>query len=391
MARVRVRSRFFVFILLIIVLAAAVTFLLLKNRKAGTVTSGSLKLSMPADCIIIRDEINISTEKFDKIIFRVSEAQRVESGDLVAEIFKWGYNDEVMQSLLNVQKDILNRQLLQLEGIENPELDYLNGEVEALSAKIRSVTMDEQQNDLLSLEWELKELMQKRIEYLKGSVQATEILNSLYAEEQNRQNQIEEWKSEIRSLDSGVVSFYFDGFEQVLSADKIETLNADLIKRVLKRAKAESIESENLLYRLINSSHWYCAFITPSSQAVRLTENEEYTVIFEGYYDRPYIGRALKYAVSGNDVVNVLEFNQDIGPLLSTRIAKCTLNKDAAGLKVPLSAIDIQNGIPGITVQNGDHAGWVEVNVLAADDSDAIISASAGSALISEGTGYIKR
>jgi putative membrane fusion protein len=232
--------------------------------------------------------------------------------------------------------------------------------------------------------------MQRRIDYLKNSVQATETLSSLYAEEQNRIAQIEEWKSDIVTAGSGLVSFYFDGFEQVLCADKLNTLNADLIKRVLKGSKSTAAGSADNLYRLINSEHWYCSFITPSAEALRLAEDEEYTVVFEGYYDRPYIGRALRSSVSGNDVVNILEFDQDIGPLYSTRIADCVLYKEVQGLKVPLKSIDIKNGLPGINIKNNGGSEWIEVNVLAADDENAIISASDNARTLTPGTEYIK-
>ena len=53
-------------------------------------------------------------------------------------------------------------------------------------------------------------------------------------EEQNRLLQIDEWKSEVRSVGSGLISFYFDGYEQAVRADNLELLNVDLIKKVLK-------------------------------------------------------------------------------------------------------------------------------------------------------------
>jgi putative membrane fusion protein len=390
MSRVKIKKKFFVFIVFLLLAAIAIPLIVLGSRGVGTIENGAIKLSMPAECILIRDEVSVSTEKFDKIIFKVPEAQETESGTLVAQIFKWGYNDEIMQSLLNVQKEILAQQMAQLEGIENPDLTQLNGEIDALLSDIRSVTMEGEPKDLLDLEWALKELMQRRIDYLKNSVQATETLSSLYAEEQNRIAQIEEWKSDIVTAGSGLVSFYFDGFEQVLCADKLNTLNADLIKRVLKGSKSTAAGSADNLYRLINSEHWYCSFITPSAEALRLAEDEEYTVVFEGYYDRPYIGRALRSSVSGNDVVNILEFEQDIGPLYSTRIADCVLYKEVQGLKVPLKSIDIKNGLPGINIKNNGGSEWIEVNVLAADDENAIISASDNARTLTPGTEYIK-
>lgn len=390
MARVRFKKKFFIFVGLFIISAALIIIFVLNNQREGTATNGSINLTIQPESILIRDEVSVSTEKFDKIIFKVPEAERTENGTLVAQIFKWGYNDEIMQSLLSVQKEILSQQLNQLEGIENPELTRLNGEIESILSDIRSVTMNGEPDNLLILEWTLKELMQQRIEYLKSSVQATEILNTLYAEEHSRFAQIEGWKSDIVTTESGLVSFYFDGFEQILNAKKMDTLNADLIKKALRGSKVTDSSVDNFLYRLINVNHWYCAFITPSSQALRLVEGEEYTVIFEGHYDRPYVGRALKPTVSGNDVVNVLEFGMDIGPLHSTRTVNCIISKEVQGTKVPLDAIEIKDGLPGINMQINGKIDWVEVDVLAADDEHAVIKTADKIYTIASGAKYIK-
>ena len=89
------------------------------------------------------------------------------------------------------------------------------------------------------------------------------------------------------------------------------------------------------------------------------------------------MGVAKETVVNENGVVNMLEFNEDIGELISVRSVKVSLSADMVGLKVPLKAILFDKGVPTLTVDGKP----VHLNVLSADDDTAIIAAKDGSAL----------
>jgi hypothetical protein len=82
------------------------------------------------------------------------------------------------------------------------------------------------------------------------------------------------WTRDIKNTSgTGIVSFYFDGYEQVLNVNKLSTINSALVKTVVKGGNtANTVEttSETPLYRINNNTHWFIAFVTNATDPMRL-------------------------------------------------------------------------------------------------------------------------
>ena len=144
------------------------------------------------------------------------------------------------------------------------------------------------------------------------------------------------------------------------------------------------------LYRIINNTHWFIAFVTNATDPMRLAEGEQYSVLFQNYSDQQYTATARASQVSENAVVNILEFNTDIGKLIGARTVAATISKSAQGLVVPLSAIQIISGVPGINISYGDSVLRVEVDILAQSDNKAVIRAHNATDNLTAGMKYVK-
>ncbi len=229
---------------------------------------------------------------------------------------------------------------------------------------------------MLTIENDIKSLLTQRCTVLRQYVQADEALNALYSEAEAKKAQLAEYTSEVMAKGSGVVSFYFDGYEQVLNADMLDVISAELVNKVLNNAAGgSSTGTENLLYRLVEPTRWYMAFVTPRDQALRLCAGQTYAVRAEGYPDKQFMATALEPVVNENGVVNMLQFGEDIGELISVRSVKISLSAEMSGLKVPLKAISFEKGVPVLPVEGTN----VPLNVLCADGDTAIVSAKEGS------------
>ncbi|MDL2217075.1 hypothetical protein LJC27_00275 [Christensenellaceae bacterium OttesenSCG-928-M15] len=393
MAKVRFRFRFYVMIALLVVVLGVAIFLIVAGSKEGEIQSGAIRLSYDTKSVIIRDEQTFTTESYEKVLFDVIEGAQVEQGQQIAQVFRWGYQEETMQTLLDVQKEILTQQLASLDGIIRQDLEETTSAITLKEQEIRAAARGDNAKDMLGLELELKELLNRRSEILKD-IQANETLTELYSREQQQVDNINTWKRNITNdAGMGVISFYFDGYEGALSATKLDLLTSDLVSGVLRGSGATSTvqtESENPLYRLMDDQHFFIAFLTDKSTAFRVVAGEEYTVIFAGYADRPYTGTAYGSFVSGNQVVNILEFRQQMGDLTGVRVVEANILKDASGLQVPLDAIAYdEEGMPGIERKSGDTTTFIEIDVLSADAEQAIIRAKNGTDLVA-GQQYVK-
>ena len=393
-SRKRIKGRFFLMILILVGFIALVVVVANALKKTGEIQFGSLGADLEVNAAIIRDEKVIMSEPYEKITFDVVEGETVNNDQVIAQLYKRGYQDETMVTLLNLQKQIYDYQMQLLGGQAPQELIDLNTNIDEVEKQIRAVSRGQSTLDMLDLEQTLKDLEDQRVTLLQSVVTADTTLTQLYSDLKSQQNVMSSWKRDILNTGgTGIVSFYFDGYEQVLNVNKLSTINSALVKTVVNggnTAKNADSTSEVPLYRIINNTHWFIAFVTNATDPMRLAEGEQYSVLFQDYSDQQYTATARASQVSENAVVNILEFNTDIGKLIGARTVAATISKSAQGLVVPLSAIQIISGMPGINISYGDSVLRVEVDILAQSDNKAVIRAHNASDNLTAGMKYVK-
>jgi len=393
-SRKRIKGRFFLMILILVGFIALVIVVANVLKKTGEIEFGSLGADLEVNAAIIRDEKVIMSEPYEKITFDVVEGETVNNDQVIAQLYKRGYQDETMVTLLNLQKQIYDYQMQLLGGQAPQELLDLNANIDEVELQIRAVSRGQSTLDMLDLEQTLKDLEDQRITLLQSVVTADTTLTQLYSDLKSQQNVMSSWKRDIKNTGgTGIVSFYFDGYEQVLNVNKLSTINSALVKTVVNggnTAKNAESTSEVPLYRIINNTHWFIAFVTSATDPMRLAEGEQYSVLFQNYSDQQYTATARASQVSENAVVNILEFNTDIGKLIGARTVAATISKSAQGMVVPLSAIQIISGMPGINISYGDSVLRVEVDILAQSDNKAVIRAHNASDNLTAGMKYLK-
>ena len=393
-SRVRLKGRFFLMIFGVVGFISLIVIIANLTKNTGEIQFGTLGADMEVSAAIIRDETTIMTEPYEKITYNVVEGATVSNEQVIAQVYKRGYQDETMVTLLNLQKQIYTYQLQLLGGQQPAELAELNTSIETVESQIRYVSRGESDLDMLDLEQSLKGLQNQREARLKTIVTPDTTLNQLYNDLTSQQSRMSGWRKEIKdTCGTGIVSFYFDGYEQVLNVNKLSTINSALIKNVVKGGNTASTSestSELPLYRIINNTHWFIAFVTDSSDPMRLAEGEQYTVLFKDYSEEALTATARACTVSENAVVNILEFNVDIGKLIGARTVSATVSKSAQGLVVPLKAIEMVNGVAGINISYGDTVLRVEVDILSQDGKKAVIRAHNASDTLTAGQKYVK-
>lgn len=390
--KVRIKPKFYIILTVFLAIVGSVVLLVINMVRDGELTVGEMQLAYPAKAVLLRDETIVSAERYDRVLFDVLEGATVNEGDPIAEVFKWGYQEDTMQTLLNVQKEIYEYQLSLVEDIVNADLDALQAQIKQKQLAIRSAIGGETEGDVLTLEQELKALLTQRSDMLRELVQPDENLTVLYEQENVQLNNLSSWKSDmVNTAGSGVVSFYFDGYEQALDTQKLDMVNADLIAEVIKNGGAVTNVDTTVdrpLYRLVNRAHFYLAFLTDSASPFRLVRGETYQIVVNEEYAAPFTGVALAPVIYDKQVVNLLEVHQDMGDLMNVRLASVVIGKQVNGLRVPLDAIDMQNNIPGILRVAGEDTQWIEVEVLAVDEEEAIIRAANADSRLVEGARY---
>ncbi len=387
--RVRLRGRFFLILFGMMGFVALGIVLLTGSGGTAEARYGDVTGTIDMTAAIIRDESTVSTDRYEKIIFSVVEGQSVANGAQIAQVFRLGYQDESTVTLLRLQREIYEYQKSMIGADAAAGLADIETRIADLEAQIRDAARGDSDADMLQLEQSLKSLQTERATYLQNNVQADATLTSLYSSLAEQENALSNWtRNIVNSAGNGVVSFYFDGYERVLNASQIDTINAALINSVVRGGNTASslstTTSETPLYRLVQNTHWYIAFVTRADEPMRTTAGEQYYVVFDDYSTLTYQGTALAPIVTESSVVNILEFNVDIGDLLDIRTVNAIVTKSAQGVMVPVDAIAYEAGIPSVEVQSGEATYRVTVNILAADEDNAVVApANASDTLIS--------
>ncbi len=388
------KGRFYAVLLGFAAVLSLAVFLARVGLHGNEIAYGSIGAELDMSGVIVRDEAVVRTEAYEKVTFDVVEGQTVEDGTLIAEVFKRGYQDETMVTLLNLQKQVYAHQMELLAGTVPPELADVDTRILTVEDQIRAASRGQTDLDMLALEQSLKDLQSERSTVLRTLVSADPQLTTMYSQLDEQQNSVKSWKRDVvNSAGTGIISFYFDGYEQALAINKLSTINADLIDKVVAGGNTsvvkESVE-DIPLYRLIKPTHWYLLFVTKATDPLRLSAGEKYFITFTDYSDQVYEATAREPAVSDKQIVNILEFSTDIGKLVGVRMVSAKVTKSAQGLVVPVDAIDIVNGVAGLNIKYGDQPLRVEIDVLAEDGKKAVIRARNSTDTLAVGQKYIK-
>ncbi len=388
--RFKVKGRFYLFLLACLLAGGVLLGVILNGRNAGVVRAGRMNATLEATVVFIRDEQCVGVDRYDRISFYVDEGAVVSGAEDIALVYKWGYSDDMMQSLLTVEGQIYSAQKTLLAGVENADLASIELQIQQKRLAVRSATLGGG-GDLLTLQRELADLLNQRAAFLLATVQPTSALTELYAAQAERLAQLDTYREKVVAPGGGRVSFYFDGYEQILNTDKLDTVNASLISSVVSGSSdLLSGATSNFVYRLVNPNLWYLAFVTPRSQALRLCAGQQYTISFEECPGLQFSGTAMASAVSDGGVLNLLEIAQDMGELFRTRKLKATVTTELDGYIVPLDFISVKDGVATVTVDGGDAEYTIEVNVVATDGGDALVRAAKADGSLGAGMRCVK-
>lgn len=385
----RIDPKIFVIIGVLLAVIAVLLVILLYHGKEETTERGAMMMSLEnVSTVIIRDEEVYSSSEYARISCLVEEGASVTTGERIATVYKLGYNDELMLSLLASREDVYNAQMARIGDTKDAKLDEMNAAVADAKSRIEASVLQNSGEDLLALYRTLNTVLKERMEYLRVKVQETENLRALYSTVESKEELISAWTEDVVAQGDGAVSFYFDGYEQAINAEKLNMLSGDLVKRVLSDSGAATWTTgdKTKACRVVNRNKWYAAFITGSESLTRLAAGVEYDVTITGY--GTHTGVALEPMISGRQVVNLIEFTDDIGALINVRTAKANVTSPVSGIKVKGNAIRFEDGVPYLELLMSESHYSIRVDILAVQEDFVIVRPHESGDILNEGVRY---
>ncbi len=121
----------------------------------------------------------------------------------------------------------------------------------------------------------------------------------------------------------------------------------------------------------MNPNDWYCAFLTPTTEPLRVAPGTDYSVDIDGYGS--FNGTGVTSFVNGKYVVNIIRFTEDIGALIDVRTCTISIRCEAEGMMIESRAIQFKDGETYIEIVTSNGRANVYVDVLAEDGKNAIV------------------
>lgn len=383
--RRRVTGKFYI---ILAVIAAIIAFAVYMTRddtvREVLVEAGSIGQTRELEAVVMRNETVVNTESYARVDYVAEECALVSAGDTVASIYASGYSEKEMASLEDTRKDIRDYYNQILENILDSTLEQYTLQVSQRALELQTIIQGKEQGNLLTVQAQLEQAMTERQDYLRTSKREETQLSNLYQRETQLMNSIASWKRDYTAPVSGIVSFYLDGYESLLSPNNWDNITVNDLHGVI-RGDRPSVTNESRgstpLFKVIDSSAWSVLLITDNASDLPVV-GQAYSLTLKGYEDYVYSATVSDIKRFDSETMIRMEIDQDVLPAINLRTTHASIGTQYAGLRVPINAVYTVNGVTGVYRHNGDTYDFIPVTVTASDSEYALIEP------VSEGAVY---
>ena len=372
----RVTGRFYIFLLILLI----IVFLIVRphlnfGSKECIIMEAKSELTQNMDCVIIRDETVAASESTAHIEYVAAEGTLVNAGDTVAYVYSAGYSESLLQKLEETRSKIQDyHKTVILNNIKDDTLARYDTIVNMMAAEFKALVNHDSYGSLLTAARRLETAMVNRQEYLRQNKREDVKLSKLYDEETTRLNSIQSWRKEEKAAQSGVISFYMDGYEGALSSETLPSITAADVNTVLAGGSLGSTlgAKETAVYRIVNQNQWYVALVT-DAKTWNPVVGQPYTLQLEGFEDLSFTAFVTSVQKESGTILAIFQINDPIGSLLYQRTGRARLTATISGLSVSSKALSEENGQLGVWLIDEGGETFVPVEVLSTNGSDALI------------------
>ncbi len=326
----------------------------------ATVTPYEAGAGYYASGFVVREE-ELLYSQYGTTVLNCAEGAHVAANDTVAT----GYRSEDAKTR-QTRIDELSGQIEQLQYAWSAvssvyDQAALDADIAGDLAQLSRYLALRDMNSVSDLSPELKGLILRRTgsDSDSGSLQAR--ISTLQAELETLEAQSAGDTSAILAGKAGTFSAAVDGYESVLTPERLIEMTV---------AEFESVQPDetdaNAIGRLVTSATWYYACVVPASELSGVEEGDRATLTFARDYYQPVTMRVAR--LGGNEAGSrLLVLSSDRAlqnvTLLRQQSAEIVFTS-YSGLRVPKSAVRVENGQTGVYILEGTLAKWKPITIL---------------------------
>ncbi len=352
---------------------------LVNNEEARTaiVTVKEQGSTYSGSAVIVRDEVVYTQEGVSDIVYIAQENASVSRGDPVCTVYATGFSSREFTQLSAYRKQIKDYLNLLRNQSDTPDtrLQLLENTIFSRAVETRSLVQGFQ-GSLLSQETLLSEAVTARYDYLRQKYPDDTKLTRLYDNERNQMQRIDTWTKQYTAGDSGIISFYTDGFEDALNLSTAESYSPAQVRSMYNGAVPDTFQRGRDLtdiYRLVRPYEWSVLMLA-DDQRWNPAIGDVYQIMIESFDNTVVPGEVTGVTRSGGDLLVRLRVTSSVEPVLNIRSCHVQLSTSIVTYAVPTSAIVSKDGILGVVVQFKEGKFIVPVNIVSQDATQTYVT-----------------
>lgn len=243
---------------------------------AGLVEQGS---SIMLEGVIFREEEPIKTQNQGDMRPYYSNGERVTVDSAVAEVYSQTVGLDINAQIESIEEQIEIFERSNVKGLVSVvDIEALQGEIDKLYTSLMLATANNENYKVSQIEKELTICLNKMRIY-RGEVKSYKSeIESLKAQLEALYNSFKGEKEYIYADNGGYFYHSCDGYEDVLTYEKLLTLTPDNIKVLTSQTKGNAKMSSQYTCKFVYNSTWKLASVCDEATASLLRAGEEYTI-----------------------------------------------------------------------------------------------------------------
>ena len=362
------------FILVLIYLVYAVYLLVKEPTDKVTVDKGTLYLEETDIGYVIRDEQVVKGNNYKNGMEQIkNEGEKTAKGESIYRYYS-NNEDKLKEQIADldnkIQETLEKKKKKNNSGIKLADIKMLENQ---LDEKIEVLSKLTDISKITEYKKQINNVITKKAK-LSGETSATgSYLKQLYNQRAELENQLNSGAEYIKAPVSGIVSYKYDGLEEMLTPNNFSTLSKEFLEK-LDLKTGQLIATSDECGKIIDNSKCYIATISSSKEAKNAKLDDKVQVRLS---NAKVIDAKICYISQENEeeTIIVLEINKQIGELANYRkISFDLIWWSDTGLKVPNKAIVQENDLNYVVRNRAGNFEILLVKVKRKNDKYSIVS-----------------
>ncbi len=324
--------------------------------------------------VIARNEMLYETENKTSVDFVASEGSKVSRSSVICKVYSSGYNQTEINRLQTQREEIQNYHVNQvLSTYVDAALDAENDEIDSLAQQVRTLVQGRGVGSLSNLEMQLQSALTARKNYLRQKYPDDQTLSELYKVENDQLKKIESWTTTYTAAEDCIVSFYTDGYENMVNARTFDTLTPSDVRSVIRgiapQGATAAERGSDAIFRTVIEDEWYALFLCTDREWNPVV-GEAYQMQLTGFDNYVLSAQVESFTRIGGDLLLRMRVNSSVEPVLNIRTCGATVGDFVSGVYVPINALHSMDNMIGAVVLEGGAQIFVPVTVISYTDEN---------------------